>query len=198
MGNCMAKNEPITYQSVAKICNEMLNANVKPSVRQIHSRLGGSFSTLSEHLSQWRAQKTLIQSSDNELSEEFNQALLAEFARITANSKNQSSALLNEKDEQLIEVRELLSECETKLVECEENFKAEKEQARAGQLALEKKLAAAESEAKSTKQREIILQEKIDGLIEKCHQAELRAAVAETKVVEQSKRELNIDKKSIK
>ena len=194
----MAKNEPITYQSVAKICNEMVNASEKPSVRQIHSRLGGSFSTLSEHLSQWRAQKTLIQSSDNELSEEFNQALLAEFARITANSKNQSSALLNEKDEQLIEVRELLSECETKLVECEKNFKAEKEQARAGQLALEKKLAAAESEAKSTKQREIILQEKIDGLIEKCHQAELRAAVAETKVVEQSKRELNIDKKSVK
>jgi hypothetical protein len=61
-------------------------------------------------------------------------------------------------------------------------------------LLLEKKLAAAESEVKSAKQRELVLQEKIDGLIEKCHQAELRAAVAETKAAEQSKRELNTGK----
>jgi len=58
----MAKSDSITYQAVAKICMEMMNAGEKPSVRKIHARLGGSFSTITEHLNQWRAQQALAQS----------------------------------------------------------------------------------------------------------------------------------------
>jgi len=49
-------------------------------------------------------------------------------------------------------------------------------------LDLEKRLAAAIGDSDSAKQRELVLQEKIDVLIDKCHQAELRAVIAETKI----------------
>lgn len=58
---------------------------------------------------------------------------------------------------------------------------------------LEKKLAAAIGNSESAKQRELVLQEKIDMLIDKCHQAELRAVIAETKIDNQS--EAKYDKK---
>ena len=184
----MAKSESITYQSIAKICNEMIKADEKPSVRKLHARIGGSFSTITAHLTQWRAQQTLAQSSDNTLSDEFHQALLAEFARITASVKKQFLAQLTEKDEQLIEAGELLAEHENKLSECEKNYKEMLEKAQLEQLTLEKKLAAALGATESAKQREMVLQEKIDALIEKCHQAELRAVIAETKTAEYEKR----------
>ena len=49
-------------------------------------------------------------------------------------------------------------------------------------------MAAAIGDAESAKQREMVSQEKIDALIEKCHKAELRAAIAETKTAEYEKR----------
>jgi len=49
-------------------------------------------------------------------------------------------------------------------------------------LNLEKRLVAAIGDPESAKQRELVLQEKIDLLIDKCHQAELRAVIAETKI----------------
>ena len=185
----MAKSESITYQSIAKICNEMTKTDEKPSVRKLHARIGGSFSTIAAHLTQWRAQQTLAQSSDNTLSDEFHQALLAEFSRITASVKKQFLAQLTEKDEQLTEAGELLAEHENRLAECAKSYKEMLGKAQLEQLTLEKKLAAAIGDAESAKQREAVLQEKIDALIEKCHQAELKAAIAETKAAEYSKRE---------
>ena len=185
----MARSESITYQLIAKLCNEMTKADEKPSVRKLHARIGGSFSTITAHLTQWRAQQTLAQSSDNTLSDEFHQALLVEFARITASVKKQSLAQLTEKDEQLTEAGELLAEHENRLSECEKNYKEMLGQAQVEQLALEKQLAAAIGVTESSKQREVVLQEKIDALIDKCHQAELKAAIAETKTAEYSKRE---------
>ena len=185
----MARSESITYQLIAKLCNEMTKADEKPSVRKLHARIGGSFSTITAHLTQWRAQQTLAQSSDNALSDEFHQALLAEFARITASVKKQLLAQLTEKDEQFTEAGELLAEHENRLSECEKKYKDMLGKAQLEQLTLEKKLAAAMGDAESAKQRELVLQEKIDALIEKCHKAELRAAIAETKTAEYSKHE---------
>ena len=188
----MAKSESITYQSIAKICNEMIKADEKPSVRKLHARVGGSFSTITAHLTQWRAQQTLAKSSDNTLSDEFHQALLAEFARITASVKKQLLAQLTEKDEQLTEAGELLAEHENRLSECEKTYKEIVTKAQLEQLTLEKKLAAAIGDSESAKKRELILQEKIDALIDKCHQAELKAAIAETKAAEYNRRDSRV------
>lgn len=178
----MSKSENITYQAVAKICNEMTASGDAPSVRKLHARLGGSFSTITGHLNQWRSQQALAQSSDNELSAEFNQALMAEFARITEAVKEKSKLQIAEKEAQLAEAIELLSAHESKLEECEKKYREMEKQAKSEQLDLEKRLAAAISDSDSLKQRELVLQEKIDALIDKCHQAELRAAIAETKI----------------
>lgn len=185
----MAKSESITFQSVAKFCNDMTGAGNKPSVRKLHAQLGGSHSTLTEFLNQWRTQQALAHSNANELSEEFNQALLAEFSRVTESVKEKSKLLLTEKDEQLTEARELLAEYEGKLVALEKILKESKDKAQSAQLVLEKKLAVAEGDAHSAKHREKELQNKLDALIEKCHQAELRAVIAETKTAEFNKRE---------
>ena len=183
----MSKSENITYQAVAKICNEMTTAGDAPSVRKLHARLGGSFSTITGHLNQWRSQQVLAQSSDNELSAEFNQALMAEFARITEAVKEKSKLQIAEKEAQLTEAIELLTAHENKLEECEKKYKELEQRAKSEQLDLEKRLAAAIGESESAKQRELALQEKIDMLIDKCHQAELRAVIAETKIEKQGK-----------
>ena len=106
---------------------------------------------------------------------------MAEFARITEAVKEKSRLQLAEKEEQLSEAVELLNAHETKLADCEKKLNEIVEQAKSEQLTLEKKLAAAVGDAESVRQREVGLQEKIDLLIDKCHQAELRAAIAETK-----------------
>jgi DNA-binding transcriptional MocR family regulator len=178
----MSKSENVTYQAVAKICNEMTAAGDAPSVRKLHAHLGGSFSTITAHLNQWREQQALAQSGDNALSAEFNQALLAEFARITETVKEKSKLQIAEKEAQLAEAIELLSAHENKLEECEKKYKALEHHAKSEQLDLEKKLAAAIGNSESAKQRELALQEKVDALIDKCHQAELRAVIAETKI----------------
>ena len=185
----MAKSASMTFQSVAKLCNDMVSSGNKPSVRKLHYQLGGSFSTITEHLQQWRMQQSLAHSMDQELSDELKQALLAEFARITAGIKEKSNVMLTEKEEHLTETRDLLVEYEGKLVVLEKSLKECKDQSQSQQLALEKKLAASEGDAHSAKHREKMLQDKIDVLIEKCHQAELRAAIAETKSTEYNKHE---------
>lgn len=185
----MAKSESITFQSVAKLCNDMVIVGNKPSVRKLKAQLGGSHSTLSEFLNQWRTQQALAHSNENELSEEFNQALLAEFSRVTEVVREKSKLLLNEKDEQLTEERELLAEYESRVVALEKALKESEEKVQSVQLALEKKLAVAEGDSQSAKHREKELQNKLDALVEKCHQAELRAAIAETKTAEFNKRE---------
>lgn len=177
----MAK-ENVTFQAVAVICNELTNAGVKPTVRKVNERVGGSFSTVSMHLKQWLTNQALAQSSENELSDEFNQALLAEFARVTGAVKAKAELQLAEHEVQLTEAIDLLATHELQLKECEKHYKMVEERAKAEQLELEKRLAAAIGDADSAKQREQGLQEKIDLLIEKCHQAELRAAIAETKI----------------
>jgi hypothetical protein len=184
----MAKSEPITYQSVARFCNEIAGTGNNPSVRKLHAQLGGSFSTLSEHLQQWRSQQNLASATDAELSDELRQALLAEFSRVTDSIKVKLNKALFEKEEQLTETRELLAEYENKLAAIEKSLKDCKEASRLEQLSLEKRLSAAESGAHSAALREKALQDKLDAMIEKCHQAELRAAVAETQVAEHQKR----------
>lgn len=178
----MAKSENITFQAVAVVCNEMSKAGENPSVRKLHARLGGSFSTITEHLNQWRTKQALAQSSENELSDEFNQALLAEFSRITEGVREKAKLQLAEKEAQLAEAVELLSAHESKLADYELKFNELASQAKSDQLSLEKKLAVAIGDAESARQRELGLQKKIDLLIDKCHQAELRAAIAETKI----------------
>lgn len=165
----MAKSENITFQAIAVICNEMTKAGENPSVRKLHARLGGSFSTITEHLNQWRTKQALAQSTENELSEEFNQALLAEFARITEAVREKSKLQITEKEEQLTEAVELLSAHESNLATCEKSYKELEERAKLEQLTLKKKLAAAIGDADSAKQRKSALQEKIDMLIDKCH-----------------------------
>jgi len=123
----MAKSENVTFQAVTVVCNEMSKAGENPSVRKLHARLGGSFSTITEHLNQWRTKQALVQSSENELSDEFNQALLAEFARITEGVREKSKLQLAEKEAQLTEAVDLLSAHESKLEECEKKYSSSRQ-----------------------------------------------------------------------
>src|SRR5438874_1802654 len=94
----MSRPKTIDYPTIAQHCAELIAQGDKPSIRKLHQRLGGSFSTLSEGYQLWRSEQTLItQGEGGDLSEAFYQAVLAEKGRATeALRRNLTQQLLTE------------------------------------------------------------------------------------------------------
>lgn len=184
----MAKNEPVNYRAVAEVCNDLVKTGDKPSVRKVHKRLGGSFSTVAEHLQRWNEQQNLAQGTNAELSNELRQAILAEFGRVTLQIKETLQAQLADKDTQLKEIQDLLAEYEAKIAMLTQQVDFTQKEAQQQQLKLEKLLSATESKLQEAEKREIKLLQQFEQTRDKQHQSELRAAVAETQCKEALKR----------
>ncbi len=73
---------PHDPQRVAQLCNQTELLGNKPSVRKIIAELGGSFTVVAEYLKQWREEKELAKESDMAISQELQQAILAEYALV--------------------------------------------------------------------------------------------------------------------
>ena len=170
----------ITYQDVAKICNQFQATGDKPSARKIREKIGGSFTTITEYLKKWRHETQLSESSDMTISEELQKAILAEFAQVASQVQFSLQETIDEKEVDLQETREALSECELKCRQQELIISDVKIKLRNDTLDFERKLAACESTVSFLKDREIELQNKLAVWGEKSHQAELKTAIANT------------------
>ena len=177
----MSNNAPITYQSVAKTCNQMRVLGEKPSVRKIRDRIGGSFTTIAEHLKKWREESQMAASTDLDISQELKQALLAEFSEITNTVKFAMNATIDECKSDLQDAHLAISTYEIQINKLELQTHELKTTLHNNHIEFEKKLAASESTVAFLKDREIQLQEKITEINEKFHQSELLAAISNTK-----------------
>lgn len=168
----------ITYQSVAKTCNQLKLVGDKPSVRKIREQIGGSHTVIAEHLKKWRAETQLSESTDMTISEELQKAILAEFAQVASQVQSSLKETIEEKDIDLKDTMAALTEYELKYRQQELKLDEIQRKLHNDTLEFEKKLAACESTVSFLKDREIELQKHCAILSEKAHQAELQTAVA--------------------
>ena len=170
----------ITYQAVAKICNQLQMVGEKPSARKIIGEIGGSFTTIIEHLKKWRAETHLSESTDITISEELQKAIFAEFAQVAALVQSSLKETIEEKRADLQETTAALTEYELKYRQQELKLDEIHRQLHNDILAFEKKLAACELTVSFLKDRDIALQKLLAVSNEKAHLAEVQTAVANT------------------
>jgi hypothetical protein len=184
----MARKDNITYQTVADICDALVEVGDKPSARKIHQKAGGSLSTILTYFTRWKEQWTLANSVDADLSDPFRQAVLAEFGRVTASLKDRLETQLAEEKMQLKEAQSALADEEARSEALQEEIDSLKKAAEQQRLTLEKKLAAADARNHDHEKREAAYQQQIDALREQKHASELKTARAETECHELQKR----------
>jgi ribosome-associated translation inhibitor RaiA len=194
----MSKKDHVTYANFIKAANELKEEGLQPSVRLVRLKIGGSNSTLLEYLRRWHSDTALSASVDQQISDPLKDALLMEFGRVTQSLREKFQVEVNQERQQNKEVCELLAETESRCVEIEAKAHADREQAAAAILKLEKQLSAANERAaelqrqaeKATQKadKEISeLEKKVGQLREEAHQAQIKAAIAETKVAAMGK-----------
>jgi chromosome segregation ATPase len=170
----MNKKGPINYAAFAKAANEIKASGQTPSVRLVRSRLGGgSNSTLVEYIRHWHSENALASTVDDNISEPFKQALLAEFGRVVKNVRDHLEEQLSQERTQAKETNDLLSESEARTTELEEQLKEEKQESDKTILQLEKQLAAME-------ERSTELQRQIDKLEEHLKESVIAQELART------------------
>lgn len=172
----------ITQTSVSELCNHLCLKGEKPSVRKIQEKLGGSFTTISEYLKQWRKETELASQTTIDISPELKNALFAEFAKVA----NQAEARLQKKIEEIEsdnkELEEELKKINDALLQqtqAHEKTQKTLEDERVGKAEL---TAVSNSVIDNLKNEKKELQQLLNEANEKRHQAELREAVANTKV----------------
>lgn len=114
------------------------------------------------------------------ISEELQNAILAEFTQVASQVHASLRETIDEKNVDLQETREALSEYELKFRQQALSLSEVKQKLHNDTLEFEKKLASYESTISFLKDREADLQNKLAAMNEKAHQAELKTAIANT------------------
>jgi SMC interacting uncharacterized protein involved in chromosome segregation len=194
------RNEQVNYTAFIKAINELKEEGHTPSVRLVRFKIGGSNSKLVEYLRRWKSEAVFSANIDEPISDYLKEALMAEFGRITQAQREKYESMIQQEKEQIHEIAGLLLEAENKIVELESQIEVFNKQTNQAVLELEKQLAATQERAaelqrqseraqvKYDKQIEM-LQDKIAQLQLEAHQAHIKAAVAETKVIEITRKE---------
>lgn len=175
----MSRTTTLNYATIANACSELLQSGEKPSLKKLHKRLGGSFSTILPFYQQWQETQSLADKTNEDLSPEFRQAALAEFGRITLKTSQRFIAELNAKSEELRETQKLLIDSECKIEQLTEDLTLRQEKAQQEHLKFEKNLSALQALVDAGADREAALQNQIETLRQALHKAELKTAVAE-------------------
>lgn len=183
----MHKSLPLSYASVTATCAALTEAGDTPTVRKLHAKLGGSFSTLSAFLKQWLEQQQNLNTDGNTaISAELTQAWLTELAKVIAKTKVTATAQLQTQATQLLEAQELLTEHETKIEALTQQLAVAHSHAIQLSTKFEQALAVAEARASDYVARETTLQQQLAKALEQFHAADMRAAVAEAIAAERS------------
>lgn len=197
-GIIMNRKNQVTYGVFVKAANELIAEGQQPSIRLVRLKIGGSNSTLLEHQQRWRSDTAQLAKVDNQISDSLKEALLTEFVRVTQSLSEKLQAEINVERQQNKEMHELLSETENRCAEIETKAQADSEHAAAAILKLEKQLSAAneravelqrqaDKAAQKTDKEIAELKEKVGRLRDEAHQAQIKAAIAETKVAAMEK-----------
>ena len=131
----------------------------------------------------------MAQKADMDLSDTFRKAVLAEIGRATAALEKKMTEGLGFEKERLREAQNLLLECETQIEKLKEDLMTSQGLAEQKRLKLEKALTIATALAEDNARREKECQRQIEALRQEVRQAELKAAISETKreVLEKAK-----------
>ncbi|MFP3773677.1 DNA-binding protein [Legionella pneumophila serogroup 1] len=172
----------ITYQRVAQLCNQMELLGNKPSVRKIIAELGGSFTLVAEYLKQWREEKELAQESEMPISQELQQAILAEYALVANKVKQGLEAKISELTLDLTETEEELSSSLSSIKKLEARIAELERTIQDNALTYEKKISADASTIEFLKGEKQNLHTLLGEANKLRHEAELREAIANTKV----------------
>lgn len=190
----MDKKQPLTYQSIADACTQLVKSGGRPSVRKLHAQLGGSFSTISEYLQRWNQQTALAQSAEADISDHLKQALLAEFGQIAQSVRHGLEQQLEDQTQQLAENQKLLKEYEDKNRELGAQLQKSQQQLANQAAELEKTIAAHQAQLAEKEQREAKLDARLQQLMQEKHLAEVKTAIAQTRVEECEKRITALEK----
>jgi len=154
----------------------------KPSVRKIIAELGGSFTVVAEHLKRWREEKELAQESDMAISQELQQAILAEYALVANKVKQGLETTINELSLDLTEIQEELNTSLSTINKLEARIAELERNAQDNSLTYEKRISADASTIEFLKDEKQNLHKLLGEANQLRHEAELCAAIANTKV----------------
>lgn len=135
----------LTLTAVSALCNRMVLAGEKPTVRKVQEQLGVSFNRIIEYLNQWRTERDLANESSTSISQELTNALLAEFAKIGKKVASTFSERLEEQNAELHEAKEELEKLSQKISLLEQDNQNLKKSIELQYLKYEKKAASDES-----------------------------------------------------
>lgn len=172
----------ITYQRVAQLCNQMELLGNKPSVRKIIAELGGSFTVIAEYLKQWREEKELAKESDMAISPELQQAILAEYSLVANKVKQGLENKINELNLDLNETQQELNTSLSTIKKLEARIAELERTAQDNSLTYEKRISADASTIEFLRGEKQNLHKLLGEANTLRHEAELREAIANTKV----------------
>ena len=177
----MSKQTQVTYEVFAEAANQLDSENQRVSVRAVRTKVGGSNSKLMEFLRQWKSEKQLATETDEDISDGFRQALLAEFGRVVQKTRERLEEQLADEKNSAQEALDLLAEMEKTCAEQTEKITMLESQHQKRVLTLEKQIAGLEARLKDEESRETKLMQKVETLQASQHQAEINAAVAKSR-----------------
>lgn len=181
-------NPSLNYAAVANACAELINRSETPTLKKLRGQLGGgSFSDIHPHYHRWQDEQRLAKKVNTEPSEALRQAVLAEIGRTTATLEKKSAENLEIEKERLRELKNLLLECETQTERLRADFEDKQRDFEQKCLKLEKELSIAAALVEDDAKRKKEYQRQIEALREEAKQAELKAAVSESKREEMEK-----------
>jgi len=180
------RQELITYDMFCQAIQKMQEQNEKISVRTIHSHIGGSFAKITDFLRRWRLKQARMQSIDRELSPNLKQAILDEIEKTVTDAKVSLETQLTQAGEQLEEANEALAKQEKISSDYEQQVNQLNQQ-----LAVVNQLQTQQIERNQS------LEKKLEQSVQDQHEADKRAAIAETRYTESEKQLAKYEKQIV-
>jgi len=178
----MKQRKNVDFQVVAAACADIVKQGEKPSIRAIHERTGGSYSTIATFLRQWRQAQQAASMQDVAISEDLTRALLLEFNKITAKCKIAFSKQLETEKLQAEEHERLLANAEANIAALTEQLEQERQGAQQQQIQREKQLADLSARLELNTQECRKQEHELIQLKERCFQQQLSSATNEERI----------------
>lgn len=168
------RQEVVTYDLFCQVVQKMQEQHEKLSVRTILNHTGGSFAKIADFLKRWRQEQAHAQSlTDHELSANLRQALRAELGKAVTETKALLEDQLSRTNDQLDEAHEALAKQEQALADYEQQV-----------TQMSQQLAIADQMQTQQAERIALLEHKLEQSHLAQHEADKRAAIAETRCTE--------------
>lgn len=183
----MSKTPHITYTAVANACVEILKQGEQPSIRAIHARTGGSYSTITAMFKQWKTATQAGSDAAVSFSDRFKDALRLEVNQITKTIREQLSRQA-EQDQRLgHETSQLLAEYEQRIDELSHQLENLKSQCDDQRVAYERKLAVVTEQTHQAQAKLNHLQDQFTSVSESHQKCQIDLAIYQERCAQQDR-----------